>query len=100
MPQDKRHPKKLREMICTAFDFPASAARTPILEIIGRHKIVALECGTIDKYSESEILLSMSNHKSQIVGKCLSIYAFVDGKLEITGEISAINFYEAGGVCP
>ena len=92
MSKAKKFQQRIQSFFCDTLRFSAAATNTPRIEIIGQEKMTVFQCFTIDKYSECEIILTTPHSKISIIGMCLSLAAFVDQTVEITGSFHSLQF--------
>ena len=60
--------------------------------ISSNEKITVCGCDGVDKYTEAEIVLSLTERKLKIVGKRLCLSTYVSGEIAVTGAIESISF--------
>ena len=65
--------------------------------LTGNKEIRFCSCRGIEKYTESEIVLCLSDMTVSVLGSCLELTTFLNGEISVTGSIETLNLIKKGG---
>lgn len=66
--------------------------------ITSNKKMTVYGCEGVEKYTETEIALILTDMKISLKGEGLCLSTYVSGEISVTGEIKELNFEKKRGL--